>query len=578
MEKRTVHSFNGLAIFVFFLYFANVSSDPINPIKIIDFMKSDDELCTVPEFLYTKTIISTCVNESYPLRNLTEDYIYRNTFLCLIFYDTWYKVCQYTELHDWFLKNFNNEESFNSYLLQLLPKKEHNYGNMFCKSITGITFSHKKLKSMLSFLHNLDNYNKCYPFCFGMNDQFIPLCEILVWSKSIDNDIKKLSTESQTGSENIAVKKNQNLNEDQSLKGQELLIHSQITTSKLHQDSTTKDELKGSTSYKDTAKSSSSERKLAQTLATQMNLTVVHGHGGDQTLSQKKTNNEPADPKSIEVNYHKVPQNLKKKPQGVSEESQDTNKNLQDINKASQGVDKVSQGVEIVPQGVEIVLQAAEKVPQGIEKVPQGIEKVPQGVEKVPQGVEKVPQGVEKVPQGVEKVPQTTNKELQNLDKEPQTEGPLPGNKDSHITNKAFDEFGGNTETNQDEWNHPGDDKSIDDQNDPGGLDAPVDTDQPENMHKLSEDKDNMSSFHTMRTDEESHFFTYFTVLSLISIVAYIGYYNKQKILAIVLEGRRSRNRRGRPRPNTANYRKLDCTLEEAVTSQCNANVTHVIY
>lgn len=50
------------------------------------------------------------------------------------------------------------------------------------------------------------------------------------------------------------------------------------------------------------------------------------------------------------------------------------------------------------------------------------------------------------------------------------------------------------------------------------------------------------------------------------------------QILAIVLEGRRSRNNRGRRRPSTASYRKLDCTLEEAVTSQCNANVTNVIY
>ncbi|XP_011707032.1 PREDICTED: trans-Golgi network integral membrane protein 1-like [Wasmannia auropunctata] len=48
----------------------------------------------------------------------------------------------------------------------------------------------------------------------------------------------------------------------------------------------------------------------------------------------------------------------------------------------------------------------------------------------------------------------------------------------------------------------------------------------------------------------------------------YIGYHNKQKIFAIVLEGRRSRSNRGRRRPSTASYRKLDCTLEEAVTSQ----------
>lgn len=60
-------------------------------------------------------------------------------------------------------------------------------------------------------------------------------------------------------------------------------------------------------------------------------------------------------------------------------------------------------------------------------------------------------------------------------------------------------------------------------------------------------------------------------------LFAYAMFYVFQ-ILAIVLEGRRARNSRGRRRPSTANYRKLDCTLEEAVTSQCNANVTHVIY
>ncbi|GAB1862284.1 Trans-Golgi network integral membrane protein 2 [Camponotus japonicus] len=81
-----------------------------------------------------------------------------------------------------------------------------------------------------------------------------------------------------------------------------------------------------------------------------------------------------------------------------------------------------------------------------------------------------------------------------------------------------------------------------------------------------------------IRTEDDSHLFTYFTVVTVACIAGYIGYHNKQKILAIVLEGRRSRSNRSRRRPSTANYRKLDCTLEEAVTSQCNANVTHVIY
>ncbi|XP_015515269.1 trans-Golgi network integral membrane protein 2 [Neodiprion lecontei] len=77
--------------------------------------------------------------------------------------------------------------------------------------------------------------------------------------------------------------------------------------------------------------------------------------------------------------------------------------------------------------------------------------------------------------------------------------------------------------------------------------------------------------------DPPQHFFTYFMVISVTCLICYIAYHKKQKIMALLFEGRKSRGR-GRRRPNTANYRKLDCTLEEAVTSQCNSNVTHVIY
>ena len=120
---------------------------------------------------------------------------------------------------------------------------------------------------------------------------------------------------------------------------------------------------------------------------------------------------------------------------------------------------------------------------------------------------------------------------------------------------------------NQGEWN-----PMEEDQNDDQAIEA---GDQSSSVLGASGRKD---TFHSIRPDDESHFITYFTIISMVSIAAYIGYHNKQKILAIVLEGRRARNSRGRRRPSTANYRKLDCTLEEAVTSQCNANVTHVIY
>ncbi|XP_063926164.1 trans-Golgi network integral membrane protein 1-like isoform X2 [Zophobas morio] len=78
--------------------------------------------------------------------------------------------------------------------------------------------------------------------------------------------------------------------------------------------------------------------------------------------------------------------------------------------------------------------------------------------------------------------------------------------------------------------------------------------------------------------DGDSNFFTYFMLLCIIFIVAYVCYHNKQKILALILEGRRGKRQyRGR-RPNSANYHKLDSNLEEAITSSCKKNTNNVIY
>jgi len=77
--------------------------------------------------------------------------------------------------------------------------------------------------------------------------------------------------------------------------------------------------------------------------------------------------------------------------------------------------------------------------------------------------------------------------------------------------------------------------------------------------------------------EDDSYFFQYFMVVCVIFIAGYVGYHNKQKILAMLLEGRREK-RHQRRRPNSANYHKLDCNLEEAVTSSCNKNTSSVIY
>ncbi|XP_071453427.1 trans-Golgi network integral membrane protein 1-like [Hetaerina americana] len=76
---------------------------------------------------------------------------------------------------------------------------------------------------------------------------------------------------------------------------------------------------------------------------------------------------------------------------------------------------------------------------------------------------------------------------------------------------------------------------------------------------------------------QDSHFFAYFLTMVVICIIGYLVFHNKQKIIALALEGRRMQG--SRRRPNTSSYKKLDSNLEEAVTSNCSSSsVTHIIF
>lgn len=68
----------------------------------------------------------------------------------------------------------------------------------------------------------------------------------------------------------------------------------------------------------------------------------------------------------------------------------------------------------------------------------------------------------------------------------------------------------------------------------------------------------------------DSNFFTYLCIVMFLSILLYILYHNRHKILALLVEGRRgSRRPRERSRGGSkAAYSKLDCNLEEAITSK----------
>ena len=80
--------------------------------------------------------------------------------------------------------------------------------------------------------------------------------------------------------------------------------------------------------------------------------------------------------------------------------------------------------------------------------------------------------------------------------------------------------------------------------------------------------------------DSDSNFFSYFMFLMLACVIAYVAYHNKQKILALILEGRRTRTsgRGGRRKQHTAAYQKLDSNLEEAIQSSGHVHSNQVIY
>jgi len=84
--------------------------------------------------------------------------------------------------------------------------------------------------------------------------------------------------------------------------------------------------------------------------------------------------------------------------------------------------------------------------------------------------------------------------------------------------------------------------------------------------------------------DNQANYFSYFVVIAVLCIVFYLVFHNKQKILALILEGRKGRgNGRRRPSRTSAQYRKLDNHLEEAGGIDGNgadnaASVRNIIY
>lgn len=477
MENYITRSAFSFGIFAFFLYFIKVSNvlSVSTTHRLIDVIKNDTGLCKMPTILYENNITADCYNVTYPegehvIAQYDMTYTNIRNSLCLIFYDTLYKVCQAK------LQNELNHTTFYSNIQQYFPKENENDETNFCKNIKDIKFAYKKLDPLLSHVH-FNNSHVCNAACFNLSGKFIPLCAILSWSKSID-EIKDIGKKSKNKKPTIDIKQNSALNETKGDIDDKYKTTSNVKNIALEQESQTE--------FVEFTTTSDFEK-------TNLNLNMKESSATNNIFE----NSEPT--------LHKKPDNSDNNDNNDTEPKDDKN----DINSKT------------------------------LSKNDEDLKK-------------------------------NENNRINTISNE--AEKSMNNINDDYKTSTISD----NTEDHENFASIKQNGKLSDDTND--GSDQ-SDADQDQGIPEPSEQRDiSILQYHPIRTDEESHFLTYLTALSLIFVVAYFVYQHKQKIIAIIVEGRRSRNSRARRRPSTANYRKLDCTLEEAVTSQCNANVTHVIY
>lgn len=308
--------------------------------------------------------------------------------------------------------------------------------------------------------------------------------------------------------------------------------------------------------------------------------TVTNGVQQSKSLSESVNPIQTSSHANANDNTGVEPQITDIKTAVVSEskapQKENPDKTVADLDKTPENSKKVANNQATSSKNQDKTTENQSKTLEKQDKIPEDLDKATENKDNAPEN-EYVPENQGNAPENENNMPENEGNAGENVGNAPENNinDDEKNKKDANdIKTSTISENTQNQENsvNQDEWIRLVDDKSSYDTNDVS--DHAVDTAiMPE-----PEQRNIIPRYHSTRSGERSHFFTYFTVFSLISIAAYVGYHNKQKILAMVLEGRRSRSNRGRRRPSTANYRKLDCTLEEAVTSQCNANVTHVIY
>jgi len=151
-------------------------------------MKNDSKLCKISKSLCDLKEMQDCAKLPYPYSESIDSHLnFNEILLCLGWYDTAYKICQYSNNKD--LMN-NISLIINSYIKQITDRESQ---VKFCKDLKGYTFSDinfpTNISKYFSKLSEMLNENKiCLFECFRIDNKLYPLCAILYWIKNIDNN------------------------------------------------------------------------------------------------------------------------------------------------------------------------------------------------------------------------------------------------------------------------------------------------------------------------------------------------------------------------------------------------------